>query len=86
MNEGKAVEKSIRKSLRDGFEGVIITAYNSVDGMDVLAPVMMQSAMSDFYQSVKSNDSLRLLGSASGINFEEILEEEAQLAYEKYFK
>lgn len=82
----KADKDLICEFLRSGFEKVITTAYKSVEGDSFLAPILMQSAMANFYESIKLDQSLKTLIEASGLNFEELLDEEAQAAYQKYFE
>lgn len=74
----------IREKIRSGFDDSVKDAIKDSDINDPFLGMFVQAAIGSFYQSMKDEQTLKLVSDKLGVDFDSVLEEECQRALKKY--
>lgn len=86
---GKSDDEKFRLKIRTGFDECVKDVLK--DNRDMLndplfGGLMVETAIASFYQSIKGDSTLWLIANQTGIDFDQIVDEERDRAIRKYLK
>ncbi|WP_298045626.1 hypothetical protein [Bacteroides sp.] len=78
-------EEALRSKIRQGFEDSVMDVIREGAADSPMGGLIVKTAIANFYQRMKSSE-LRDICLKTGVNFQDILDEEYQNALRKYLE
>lgn len=85
----KSKEDKFREQIRSGFDESVKNAVNGNRDLindPLFGGMLVQGAIGNYYQSMKSDSMLWLLANQIGLDYDKILEDECNRALKKYLE